>query len=203
MPKPEATQRGNKNNKRYCGQSKQQVFEEFCGESKFLFFSPMCFPSVFFDRAHTVNCSSKYLLAVNDAHQSLLLRLFTSLQNWKFNFRGGKKKVSSNLCSNSWFAFTKTSSPHCMTATNGIVCANCLGQKITLHEKQRKAKDDFDDLDQNSSRMEVGRGGMFFLHGFVPQENDASRSHTSCCELTKYNDDALHTPVLKILCTSN
>ena len=52
---------------------------------------PCVFP-LFCLIVRTVNCSSKYLLAVNDAHQSLLLRLFTSLQNWKFNFRGGKKK---------------------------------------------------------------------------------------------------------------
>ena len=77
MAKPGATQHANKNNKRHCGQSKQQVFEEFCGKSKFLFF----FPSSFFDRAHDVKCSSKYLFVVNDAHQSLLLCFFTSLQN--------------------------------------------------------------------------------------------------------------------------
>ena len=145
------------------------------------------------------------LLAVNDAHQPLAFCWFTSIHKMKIQFSWEKKKVRIKLCSNNLFAFTNQQafSSRCMKTRKRIACANCLGKKATLHESEKKQKNDFDDMDQNSSQVKVARGGIDFLHRFGCKKEVASRDRNSCLELTKSNAIVWETILGKILCTSN
>ena len=47
---------------------------------------------------------------------------------------------------------------------------------------EKKQKNDFDDMDQNSSQVKVARGGIGFLHRFGCQKEAALRDRNSCRE---------------------
>ena len=123
-----------------------------------------------------------------------------SIKNKKLKIQFScKKKVSVELSSNSWFAFTNRFSLRCMKRTKRIARANCLEKKATLHKEWRKGKNDFDDMDQSSSQMQIWSGGLTFLHSFGCKHEDASRNCNLPCELTKPKRVGLNTFSGKIL----
>ena len=68
---------------------------------------------------------------------------------------------------------------------------------------KKNKKNDFDDMDQNSSQVKVARGGIVFLHRFGCQKEAALRDRISCRELTISNNCGLDTFFVKICWTSN
>ena len=52
-------------------------------------------------------------------------------------------------------------------------------------KSEEKEKNDFDDMDQSSSQMQIWSGGLTFLHSFGCKHEDASRNCNLPHELTK------------------